>query len=114
MLELKNAAIGTMLGALLIGGTAVQASAQETQDTSKATTQDTSAYSAPVRADTSAPAGVTDTSAPAGVTDTSTKAGTDTSMAKMGHDSALSDTSQAGEKAWKKKNKQSADSSSAK
>ena len=46
----KNAAIGMMLGALLVGATAVQASAQATQDTSKAApTQDTSAYSAPAR-----------------------------------------------------------------
>jgi hypothetical protein len=101
----KNAAIGMMLGALLVGGTAVQASAQATQDTSKAPTQDTSAYSAPARADTSAPAGVTDTSA---------KAKVDTGMVKMGNDSAaaIDTTTKAGKKAWKKKHK--ADSASAK
>ena len=63
MLELKkNAALGMMLGALLIGGTAVQASAQDTSKAAPATPQDTSAYSAPSRADTSAPLGVSDTS----------------------------------------------------
>jgi hypothetical protein len=101
----KNAAIGMMLGALLVGGTAVQASAQATQDTSKAPKQDTSAYSAPAR---------TDTTAPAGVTDTSKKAGVDsTGMSKMGNDtSAINTTTKAGKKAWKKKHK--ADSTSAK
>ena len=101
----KNAAIGMMLGALLVGGTAVQASAQATQDTSKAApTQDTSAYSAPARADTSAPAGVTDTSK---------KVGADTGMSKLSNDTTAVDTStKAGKKAWKKKHK--ADSTSAK
>jgi hypothetical protein len=103
----KNAAIGMMLGALLVGGTAVQASAQATQDTSKAPAQDTSAYSAPARADTSAPVGVTDTSA---------KAKVDTGMAKISNDTAAIDTTtKAGKKAWKKKLKQQhADSASAK
>jgi hypothetical protein len=103
----KNAAIGIMLGALLVGATAVQASAQATQDTSKAApTQDTSAYSAPARSDTSAAAGVTDTSA--------AKAGMDsTGMSKMGNDTTAADTStKAGKKAWKKKH--AADSTSAK
>jgi hypothetical protein len=92
----KNAAIGMMLGALLVGGTAVQASAQATQDTSKAPAQDTSAYSAPARADTSAPVGVTDTSA---------KAKVDTGMAKTSNDTAaaIDTTTKAGKKAWKKK-----------
>ncbi len=100
----KNAAFGMMLGVLLVGGTAAQASAQATQDTSKATPQDTSAYSAPSRSDTSAPAGATDTS------DTS-KAGTDTTgMSKMNHDSTYTDTS----KTPKKQESESADSSSAK
>jgi hypothetical protein len=100
----KNAAIGMMLGALLVGGTAVQASAQATQDTSKAPTQDTSAYSAPAR---------TDTTAPAGVTDTSKKVGADTGMSKISNDtSAIDTTTKAGKKAWKKKHK--ADSTSAK
>jgi hypothetical protein len=102
----KNAAIGMMLGALLVGGTAVQASAQATQDSSKAPKQDTSAYSAPAR---------TDTTAPAGVTDTSAKAGADTGMSKMSNDTTAIDTStKAGKKAWKKKNKHAADSASAK
>lgn len=100
----KNVAIGMLLGALLIGGTAVQASAQATQDTSKAAaapTQDTSAYSAPARADTSAPA----------VTDTSAK--TDSTGGAATVDTTAADTStKAGKKAWKKKN--AADSSSAK
>jgi hypothetical protein len=101
----KNAAIGMMLGALLVGGTAVQASAQATQDTSKAPTQDTSAYSAPARVDTTAPAGVTDTSA---------KAAVDTGMAKMGKDTAAIDTTtKAGKKAWKKRAKATADSAKA-
>jgi hypothetical protein len=100
MLELKkNAAFGMMLGALLVGATAVQASAQATQDTSKASSQDTSAYSAPSRSDTSAPSGAADT------------AGTDTTgMSKMNHDSAWTDTS----KTSKKTEDESADSSSAK
>ena len=99
----KNAAIGLLLGALLVGGTAVQASAQATRDTSKAAapTQDTSAYSAPARADTSAPA----------VTDTSAKTDSTGGAAKM--DTTAADTSTtAGKKAWKKKH--AADSSSAK
>jgi hypothetical protein len=99
MVELKkNAALGMMLGALLIGGTAVQASAQDTSKASPTTPQDTSAYSAPSRADTSAPTGVSDTS------DTSAiKAGTDsTGRSKMSPDSAYTDTSTAGKKAWKK------------
>jgi hypothetical protein len=96
--QTKNAAVGMMLGALLVAGTTVQASAQATQDTSKA--QDTSAYSAPQPADTGAP---TDTSA--------MKAGEDsTGMSKMNKDSAWTDTSKAGKKAWKKDS--SADSSS--
>ena len=101
----KNAAIGMMLGVLLVGGTAVQASAQATQDTSKAApTQDTSAYSAPARADTSAPAGVTDTSK---------KVGADSGMSQMGNDTtAIDTTTTAGKNAWKKKH--AADSSSAK
>ncbi|HEY8256601.1 MAG TPA: hypothetical protein VIG08_03005 [Gemmatimonadales bacterium] len=95
MLELKkNAAIGMVLGALLVGGTTVQASAQATQDTSKATSQDTSAYSAPSRSDTSAPAGAIDTTA----IDTTVKS----DSSKMGHDSVWTDTSKAGKKAWKK------------
>jgi hypothetical protein len=100
----KNTAIAMMLGALLVGATTVQASAQ---DTSKAAPkQDTSAYSAPARSDTSAPAGVTDTSA--------AKAGMDsTGMSKMGNDTTAADTSTtAGKKAWKKKH--AADSTSAK
>ena len=102
----KNAAIGMMLGALLVGGTAAQASAQATQDTSKAPTQDTSAYSAPARADTSVPAGATDTSA---------KVKSDSGMSKMGTDTtAIDTTTRAGKKAWKKKHRQHADSSSAK
>jgi len=103
----KNTAIAMMLGAMLVGATTVQASAQATQDTSKAAAkQDTSAYSAPARSDTSAPAGVTDTSA--------AKAGMDsTGMSKMGNDTTAADTStKAGKKAWKKKHQ--ADSTSAK
>ena len=107
----KNAAIGMMLGALLLGGTAAQASAQATQDTSKASKQDTSAYSAPARADTTAPAGVTDTSAKAAVDTGMAKMGTDTGMAKMGKDTAWTDTTtKAGKKAWKRKHKLAADS----
>jgi hypothetical protein len=98
----KNAAVGMMLGALLLAGTTVQASAQATQDTSKA--QDTSAYSAPQPADTGAPV---DTSAMKADT-SAMKAGEDsTGMSKMSKDSAWTDTSK---KAWKKDS--TADSSS--
>jgi hypothetical protein len=96
----KTAAIGIALGVLLIGGTAAQASAQATQDTSTAATQDTAAYSAPERSDTSAPPGVTDSSV---------TSGTDSSMSKMGGDSAWTDSSKS-DKAWKKNEKESADS----
>lgn len=108
MLKQKNnAAIGVMLGTLLVGASAIQASAQATQDTSKAApTQDTSAYSAPARADTSAPTGVTDTSAAKADMDS-------TGMSKMGSDTTAADTgTKAGKKAWKKKH--AADSTSAK
>ncbi|MEO7985387.1 MAG: hypothetical protein ABI766_02555 [Gemmatimonadales bacterium] len=109
----KNAAFGMMLGVLLLGGTAAQASAQATQDTSKAPSQDTSAYSAPQAADTGAPGAMTDTAA---VTDTSAmKAGTDTTgMSRMGNDSSWTDTSKAAKKAWKKKHHTTEDSTSAK
>jgi hypothetical protein len=102
MLELKkNAALGMMLGALLISGTAVQAAAQDTSKAAPPTPQDTSAYSAPSRADTSAPAGTIDTSATSDSTRDSSavKAGTDsTGESKMYTDSTYTDTS----KAWKK------------
>ncbi|MGH7499954.1 MAG: hypothetical protein ACREL3_14020 [Gemmatimonadales bacterium] len=106
MEQKKSAAVGMMLGVMLLAGTTAQASAQATQDTTKGMGQDTSAYSAPLPADTGAPAAATDTSA--------MKAGMDTSMAKMGHDSTWTDTSKADKKAWKKKNKKSDDSTSAK
>lgn len=74
----KTTAIGIALGLALMGGSAAQASAQATQDTSNAPTQDTSAYSAPERSDTSAPVGAVD----------STNPGTDsTGLSKMGADS---------------------------
>jgi hypothetical protein len=104
----KNIAFGMVLGALLVGGTTVQASGQATQDTSKAATpaptQDTSAYNAPARSDTGAAAATTDT----------VRVGTDsTGMSKMGNDTTAADTStKAGKKAWKKKHH--ADSTSAK
>jgi hypothetical protein len=102
MLELKkNAALGLTLGALLIGGTAVEASAQDTSKAAPTTSQDTSAYSAPSRADTSAPTGAIDTSvASDSVRDSSAvKAGIDsTGESKMYTDSTYTDTS----KAWKK------------
>ncbi len=96
----KNAALGMMLGALLVGGTAVQASAQDTSQAAPSP-QDTSAYSAPSRSDTSAPSGINDSSA---VSDSSAiKAGEDsTGMSKMHSDSAWTDTSKAGDKAWRK------------
>jgi hypothetical protein len=99
MLELKkNAALGMMLGALLVGGTAIDASAQDTSKAAPTTPQDTSAYSAPSRADTSAPSSVSDTS-----DSSAAKAGMDsTGMSKMRSDSTYTDTSSAGKKAWKK------------
>jgi hypothetical protein len=101
MEQKRSAALGMMLGALLLGGTTVQANAQATQDTTKAK-QDTSAYSGMQRPDTGIPA---DSSA--------VKAGMDsTGQAKMHPDSAWTDTSKAawtdtstGKKAWKHKNK---------
>lgn len=94
MLELKRtAALGAAMSVLLLAGTSATASAQATQDTSKATNQDTSAYSAPQPADTGAPV---DTSA--------IKAGGDSvssDSTKMGHDSAWTDTSK-GDKEYKK------------
>ncbi len=104
MLELKKtAALGMAMSVLLLAGTSAQASAQATQDSSKATTQDTSAYSAPQAADTGAPA---DTSAIKAGEDTSgmSKMANDSTAndsTKMGHDSAWTDTSKT-DKAWKK------------
>ena len=51
----KNAAFGMVLGVLLLGGTAAQASAQATQDTSKAPHARHLGVFRPRRADTSAP-----------------------------------------------------------